>query len=135
MEMTGAMESQHQAFHISLEISQKTRDSHIPTAPATGLFYWKRKKTQKEKPNRLHKNLDTAPMSNGDVSTMILISAVAFSSYLLPIDRATIIEHNLRCVLGPIRSFHLGQNLVSVLGLLPGCSAQFCFFVLHRGRV
>ena len=31
----GAMESQHQAFHSSLEISQKTRDSHIPTAPAT----------------------------------------------------------------------------------------------------
>src|ERR1700730_9263706 len=32
----GAMESQHQAFHSSLGISQKMRDSHIPTAPATG---------------------------------------------------------------------------------------------------
>jgi hypothetical protein len=34
----GAMDSQHEAFHISLGISQKTRDSHIPTAPATGCF-------------------------------------------------------------------------------------------------
>jgi hypothetical protein len=54
----GAMESQHQAFHSSLEISQKTRDSHIPTAPATGCFT--ERKTKAKKPKcRLHKNLDT----------------------------------------------------------------------------
>ena len=45
----GAMESQHQAFHSSLGISQKTRDSHIPTAPATVVL---QNEKQKEK-NRL----------------------------------------------------------------------------------
>src|SRR3974377_1985627 len=45
----GAMESQQPAFHSSLGISQKTRDSHIPTAPATGCFTGKKIKSKKRK--------------------------------------------------------------------------------------
>ena len=57
----GAMESQHQASPISLGISQKTRDSHIPTAPATGSVTGTKKDSKNEKTEgRLHKSLDTA---------------------------------------------------------------------------
>ena len=55
----GAMESQHQAFHSSLGISQKMRDSHIPTAPATGCLTGTKKDSKKTE-GRLHKSLDTA---------------------------------------------------------------------------
>jgi hypothetical protein len=55
----GAVESQHQAFHSSLEISQRTRDSHIPTAPATGCLTERKTKAENTE-CRLHKNLDTA---------------------------------------------------------------------------
>jgi hypothetical protein len=44
----GAMESQHQAFQSSLGISQKTRDSHIPTAPATGCFTGAKKDSKRK---------------------------------------------------------------------------------------
>jgi len=55
------MESQHRAFHSSLEISQKTRDFHIPTAPATGCFTGTKKESKRKKTEgRLHKSLYTA---------------------------------------------------------------------------
>jgi hypothetical protein len=44
----GAMESQHQAFHSSSEISQKARDPHIPTAPATGCFTGAKKDSKRK---------------------------------------------------------------------------------------
>ena len=56
----GAMESQQPAFHSSLGISQKTRDSHIPTAPATGCFTGTKKDSKTKNESRLHKSLDTA---------------------------------------------------------------------------
>ena len=60
----GAMESQHRAFHSSLEISQKTRDFHIPTAPATGCFTGTKKESKRKKTEgRLHKSLYTALMT------------------------------------------------------------------------
>ena len=59
-----SLESQHRAshtFHRSLGISPKTRDSHIPTAPATDCFYWNETGLKKKKnEGRLHRNLDTA---------------------------------------------------------------------------
>src|ERR1700675_1140162 len=59
-----SLESQHRAshpFHRSLGISPKTRDSHIPTAPATDCFYWNETGLEKKKnKGRLHRNLDTA---------------------------------------------------------------------------
>jgi hypothetical protein len=59
----GAMESQHQAFHISLEISQKTRDSHIPTAPATGCFTGMKKDSKnKKKPKAVYTKVLTTPL-------------------------------------------------------------------------
>ena len=63
----GAMESQHQAFPISLGISQKTRDSNIPTAPATGSVTGTKKDSKNKKTEgRLHKSLDTACAGGGD---------------------------------------------------------------------
>jgi hypothetical protein len=82
-----SLESQHQAshpFHRSLGISQKTRDAHIPTAPATGCFYWnetglKKKKTE----GRLHKNLDTAAVGGGAPLTKSpgQLTSYSFSTY------------------------------------------------------
>jgi RHS repeat-associated protein len=73
------MESQQQAFHISLEISQKTRDSHIPTAPATGCFTGTKKdsKRQNRRPftqKSLHRhsyNAVAQPISAVDVANSI----------------------------------------------------------------
>jgi len=64
----GAMESQQPAFHSSLGISQKTRDSHIPTAPATGCFTGTKKDSKTKNESRLHKSLDTAHQEGGEES-------------------------------------------------------------------
>ena len=59
-----SLESQHRAshpFHISLEISPKTRDSHIPTAPATGCFYWNETGLKKKKTETVYTKIFTPP--------------------------------------------------------------------------
>jgi hypothetical protein len=43
----GSQEQAFHPFHISLEIPHKTRDSHISTAPATGIYTGKMKATEK----------------------------------------------------------------------------------------
>jgi hypothetical protein len=69
MEMTDLMESlesQHQAshpFHRSLEISPKTRDFHIPTAPATGCFYWNETELKKKQTEAVYTKIFTPPES------------------------------------------------------------------------
>src|ERR1700724_1692978 len=55
----GAMESQHQAFHISLGISQKNARFPHSHSSGDGLFDWTKKDSKKTE-GRLHKSLDTA---------------------------------------------------------------------------
>ena len=74
----GAMESQQPAFHSSLGISQKTRDSHIPTAPATGCFTGTKNDSKTKNESRLHKSLDTAEVS--PVLTFDLVAALSISN-------------------------------------------------------
>src|ERR1700732_4304316 len=58
----GAMESQHQAFHISLGISQKNARFPHSDSSGDGLFDWTKKDSKKTE-GRLHKSLDTAAVS------------------------------------------------------------------------
>src|ERR1700730_11178296 len=60
----GAMESQHQAFHISLGISQKNARFPHSHSSGDGLFDWT-KKDSKKTDGRLHKSLDTANLGFG----------------------------------------------------------------------
>jgi len=65
------MESQHQAFHSSLEISQKTRDFHIPTAPAAIVFKENRR-LKIAKPETVYTKIFTPPFGDSIIATAIL---------------------------------------------------------------
>src|ERR1700719_3240440 len=64
----GAMESQHQAFHSSLGISQKNARFPHSHSSGDGLFDWTKKDSKKTE-GRLHKSLDTA-MTREDEATI-----------------------------------------------------------------
>ena len=68
----GAMESQHQAFHSSLEISQKTRDFHIPTAPAAVVFKENRR-LKIAKPETVYTKIFTPPLATASVQPTISV--------------------------------------------------------------
>jgi len=69
----GAMESQQPAFHSSLGISQKTRDSHIPTASGDGLFYWNEKRLKSKKTKAVYTEVLTPP-------ALLITVSLTFSS-------------------------------------------------------